>query len=69
MFDLAVCDGTICDGEKGNDAVERDCGITGDRIAAIGRLAASSARLTLEAAGTPSPWDSSTSNAMRISPR
>jgi len=36
---------------KGNDAVEHDLGIPGDRIAAIGRLAAASARLTLEAAG------------------
>jgi N-acyl-D-amino-acid deacylase len=33
---------------EGNNAVEGDLGITGDRISAIGRLASASARLTLE---------------------
>jgi N-acyl-D-aspartate/D-glutamate deacylase len=50
MFDVLIRDGTIYEGE-GNDPVEGDLGIVGDRISAIGHLASASARQTLEAGG------------------
>jgi N-acyl-D-aspartate/D-glutamate deacylase len=66
MFDVLIRDGTIYEGE-GNDPVEGDLGIVGDRISAIGHLASASARQTLEAGGAAvAPGTIST--AMRISP-
>ena len=50
MFDLLIRNGMIYDGE-GNEPIEGDLGITGDKISAIGLLPSALARQTLDAGG------------------
>lgn len=50
MFDLLIRNGTIYDGE-GNEPIEGDVGIVGDKISALGPLASAPARQTLDAGG------------------
>lgn len=49
MFDLLITNGRIVDG-SGNPWFRADLGIEGDRIRAIGRLAAAEARQRIDAA-------------------
>lgn len=50
MFDVLIRNGMIYDGE-GNEPIEGDLGITGDKISAIGLLPSALARQTLDAGG------------------
>ncbi len=50
VFDLILRNGTVIDGTKA-PARRADVGVTGDRIVAVGDLAAASARQTIDAAG------------------
>src|SRR5262245_55343507 len=48
-FDVLIRNGRVMDG-TGNPWLRADVGIRGDRIAAVGRLAGASARVTIDAA-------------------
>lgn len=50
-FDILIRNGTVVDGSRTQRARRADVGIQGDRIAAIGPLAGSTARLEIDAAG------------------
>jgi N-acyl-D-amino-acid deacylase len=50
VFDILICQATIIDG-TGAARFHGDIGLTGDRIAAVGDLSASTAKRTIEAAG------------------
>lgn len=50
MFDLLIRNGRVVDG-TGLPWVRADVGVTGDRIAAVGRLDSAPAKLTIDAAG------------------
>src|SRR5947208_14376680 len=50
MFDLLIRNGRVVDG-TGLPWFRADVGVTGDRIAAVGRLDAAAAKLVLDAAG------------------
>ena len=50
MFDLKLVNGKVADG-SGRSSYLADVGISGDRITAVGNLAAAPARETVDAAG------------------